>query len=147
MIKYKKNIERVCNKGFYVWVENTGIMYPVTGIWTPNNKNHLFWYLGYSTEVKDGFLAKNTVRRLYFEQQKIIFNVPTLFFDLETMDKIKLLSNHDRLFDKSHRFYYYTQYGTPKEYIRQEQNRKEEIRRNLIHVLIDDYVRNKYQQN
>ena len=34
-----------------------------------------------------------------------------------------------------------------KEYIRQEQNRKEEIRRNLIHVLIDDYVRNKYRQN
>ena len=147
MIKYKKNIENVCNKGFYVWVENTSIMCPINGIWTPNNKNHLFWYLGYSTEVKDDIFGKETVRQLYFEQQKIIFNVPTLFFGLKTMDKIKLLSNHDRLFDKSHRFYYYTEYGTPKEYIRQEQHRKEEIRRHLIHVLIDDYVRNKYQQN
>lgn len=80
MIKYKKNIENVCNKGFYVWVENTSIMYPVTGVWNPNNKNHLFWYLGYSTEVKDVIFGKETLRRLYFEQQKIIFNVPTLFF-------------------------------------------------------------------
>lgn len=143
MIKYKKNIENVCSRGFYVWVENTNIMYPITGIWTPNNKNHLFWYLGYSTEVKYGFFGKDTVRRLYFEQQKIIFNVPMLFFDF----KIKLLSNHDRLFDKSHRFYYYTEYGTPEEYIGQERNRKEEIRRHLTHVLIDDYVTNKYQQN
>ena len=147
MIKYKKNIERVCDRGFYVWVENPGIMYPITSIWNPDNKNHLFWYLGYSTEVNGDFRSNKPVRRLYFEQEKQIFNVPTLFFSLETMDKIKLLSNHDRLFDKSHRFYYYTEYGTPKEYVRQEQNRKEEIRRNLIHVLIDDYVRNKYQQN
>ena len=147
MIKYKKNIERVCDRGFYVWVENPRIMYPITSIWNPDNKNHLFWYLGYSTEIKDGLPGKRTLRRLYFEQQKIIFNVPTLFFDLKTMDKIKLLSNHDRLFDKSHRFYYYSILDTPKEYIEQERHRKEEIRRHLIRALTFDYVRNKYQQN